>query len=339
MKNLYIIFIALLLASGAMAQTKQPCSTCLPEGIIFTTQAQIDSFPMNYPNCNEIDGYVTISGDNIINLDSLINVTQIGGFLEIGYAFMKPDDGWVCAGNPNLMNIQGLQNLTIVGGFLQIFGNSVLTELTGLESLTTIGGSLFIGAILPQGWGVLPCGNAIEDLTALSNLESINGELIIESNSLSSLEGLNNIDTSTITYLRIFGNSNLSHCEIQNICDYLNAANGNAYIGYNASGCDSEQEVVEACESTDVNEYPLTQDMDIFPNPSSTNTIAIELPSTTTPQKNTTLTIFNINGQVISQRQITEPLINMDISGLSQGVYFVKVVSNDGVSVEKFVKQ
>jgi hypothetical protein len=33
---------------------------CLPEGITFTTQAQIDSFQINYPGCNAVEGNVII---------------------------------------------------------------------------------------------------------------------------------------------------------------------------------------------------------------------------------------------------------------------------------------
>jgi len=37
MKKRYIILFALFLVCGAMAQAKQHCSTCLPEGITFTS--------------------------------------------------------------------------------------------------------------------------------------------------------------------------------------------------------------------------------------------------------------------------------------------------------------
>ena len=44
---------------------------CLPEGIIFTTQAEIDNFQTSYPGCTEIEGDVTISGDDINNFIGL----------------------------------------------------------------------------------------------------------------------------------------------------------------------------------------------------------------------------------------------------------------------------
>jgi len=46
--------------------------SCLPEGIIFETQFQIDSFQINYPGCTEIEGIVKI-GDYGLNTDILIN--------------------------------------------------------------------------------------------------------------------------------------------------------------------------------------------------------------------------------------------------------------------------
>ena len=46
-------------------------SPCLPEGITFTTQEQIDSFQINYPGCTEIEGDVQICGNDITNLNGL----------------------------------------------------------------------------------------------------------------------------------------------------------------------------------------------------------------------------------------------------------------------------
>jgi len=58
-----------------------------------------------------------------------------------------------------------------------------------------------------------------------------------------------------------------------------------------------------------------------------------------TPIKNTFMTIYNINGQVILSRQITEQQTMLDVSGLSPGVYFVKVADERTVQIGKFVKQ
>ena len=52
MKKIYILFIGLLVSSGVMAQS------CLPDGIDFYSQTQIDSYQIMYPDCNEIEGGV-----------------------------------------------------------------------------------------------------------------------------------------------------------------------------------------------------------------------------------------------------------------------------------------
>jgi len=75
MKKLSLLFALLIPAF----LTSQPC---LPEGITFTTQAQIDSFQINYPNCTEIEGNIDIGdweGTDIDNLNALSVLTSIGG--------------------------------------------------------------------------------------------------------------------------------------------------------------------------------------------------------------------------------------------------------------------
>ena len=78
MKKFYILLIALFIVNGTIAQD------CLPEGITFSTQAQIDNFQINHPNCNIILGDVTINGNDITNLNGLSVLNSIGGTLFIG---------------------------------------------------------------------------------------------------------------------------------------------------------------------------------------------------------------------------------------------------------------
>jgi hypothetical protein len=245
MKKFYIHLIALLMVSGTMAQNAQPCSTCLPEGITFTTQAQIDNFQTNYPNCTELEGDVIIEGRSIINLNGLSILESIGGSL-----------------------------------YIYIYNNPALTSLTGLD----------------------------------------------------------NVELDSISDLTIYFNPLLSTCAIQSICDYLASPNGLIYIHDNAQGCNSNGEVRAACkegvdESSVVNRR---SSLSIYPNPASTN-ITISTP--TTPYKNTILTIRNLNGQALFSRQIIEQQTVVDVSVLSQGVYFVKVSDDRMGHVGKFVKQ
>ena len=56
MKRLTLfVVLALFFQSGVLSQP------CLPDGITFNTQAQIDSFQILHPNCTEIEGDVIIT--------------------------------------------------------------------------------------------------------------------------------------------------------------------------------------------------------------------------------------------------------------------------------------
>jgi len=225
-----------------------------------------------------------------------------------------------------------LSVLTSIGGYLKIESNNSLTILTGLENLITIGDYLKIGGY-NQG------NPFLTSLTGLESITTIGGFLEIRSNNaLTSLTGIDNIAAGSITNLTILSNSSLSTCEVQSICDYLAAPNGTVYIGNNATGCNSQEEVEAACVYLSDGSTYYLKGCAIYPNPTST-IITIELPNISKPQKNTFLTLHNLNGQALLSRQITEPIINVDVFGLVSGVYFVRVVNDRTVMVGKVVKQ
>jgi hypothetical protein len=72
MKKLTIAIAFVLSHFLIIAQTKD---ACLPEGITFTTQEQIDNFQANYPYCTEIEGDVIIGyylSSDISNLNGTL---------------------------------------------------------------------------------------------------------------------------------------------------------------------------------------------------------------------------------------------------------------------------
>ena len=216
-----VVFILFFFQISASSQP------CLPEGITFTTQAEIDNFQTNHPNCTEIEGDVTISGNDITNLNGLSVLTAIGESLFIGH-------------NNAMINLTGLENLSSIGGHLNIWANNALISLTGLDNVTSIGESLFIGN-----------NNAIINLTGLENLSSIGGYLnICENNALTSLTGLDNVGAASIVNLFIIDNYSLSNCEVQSICNYLSNPNGTVNIYGNATACNNPPEVANACGIT-----------------------------------------------------------------------------------------
>jgi photosystem II stability/assembly factor-like uncharacterized protein len=88
--------------------------------------------------------------------------------------------------------------------------------------------------------------------------------------------------------------------------------------------------------STGLNEnFIFSEILKIYPNPSK-DKITISSPSIT---KDTKLSIFNVNGEKVIERLLTDNETQLDISTLPRGVYFVKVQNETMVGVGKMVKE
>jgi len=125
---------------NSQAEIEAACMSAndCPNGdIIFTTQQEIDDFPVNYPECTEIVGHLVISPyfDNfpadITDLSPLSQIVSVGGFLRIN-------------GNDMLNSLTGLEGITSVGDDIAIYDNNNLTNLNGLENVTFIGQDIAI---------------------------------------------------------------------------------------------------------------------------------------------------------------------------------------------------
>jgi hypothetical protein len=190
MENLYkkgtwALFVLIVCLLPSLTKASVITRKLIPEGqcagdLTLSTQAEVDAFPATH-SCSEITGTLTISGNDIINLDSLYLLTRVGKLAILS--------------NANLSNIDGLSGLMYVGGVpggdpfsVTISGNTVLPNLHGLSSLQNIGKGLLIG------------GNGITSLNGLNNLNSTGGVIQIDGNpSLVNLDGLNSL-TSTGTF-------------------------------------------------------------------------------------------------------------------------------------------
>jgi hypothetical protein len=109
---------------GKFSSLQSPSSTCLPEGITFSTQSEIENFHINYPFCEQIEGDVTISGNLIDDLSGLNTISSIGGNLII-------------SDNTNLTSLAGLENLSSIGEALIISNNDGLISLSGIDNINS----------------------------------------------------------------------------------------------------------------------------------------------------------------------------------------------------------
>lgn len=178
------------------------CSTYGECGTLtLSSQAAIDNFTV-LNACSEINGSLTISGNDITNLAGLSQLNNISGSLTIQNC-------------TNLTSLAGLNNLIYVGSTLFVNDNDALANLSGLEGVETIGRALRIerndGLISLAGLSSLTnvgVGNnvsydevsieynsSLESLFGLGNLELISGAFIVRFNhSLVNFQGLGSLE-------------------------------------------------------------------------------------------------------------------------------------------------
>ena len=364
MKKLIIIFSLIVLIN-----TISFSQSCLPEGIHFTSQAQIDNFQVNYPNCTEILGSVWLEGDpptDITNLNGLNVLTSLGGNLWIGSS-MWPGG---CIGLQDLTNLSGLNNVISIGGNFHLCGCPLIADLAGLESLASVGGGIFIydnwllsslsglenldsiGYSLMIG-EVTEMGNthgnkSLKSISALENLTYVGLSIQFAGNdSLSSLAGLENL-TSIGGYLWIIENGTLtSLAGLENIAaasiDSLAIVNNNLL-----STCDVQSicEYLAAPNGTNIIEdnapgcnNPVEVEEACESNGVEENIHECQIsiypnPATDnlTISNNDRLKIESVNiYNQVGQKvlQINEIGETIDISTLGQGIYIIELTSSE----------
>jgi hypothetical protein len=191
-----------------------------------------------------------------------------------------------------------------------------LVNLSGLNNLDSIGDHLQIGD--PDFFW----NTSLTDLSALQNLEYIGGALLIYWNKiLPSLAGLENVDGNSIQIVEIIGNPELSECSVASLCDYLVSPNSTVFIGNNAPGCNSIEEVEEGCEPVGMLDQGSPK-LSIRPNPARGGIITL---THKLGNKDLKLICFNVFGQQMCQQAIQSTETKIDIRDWPSGLYLVVV--------------
>ena len=111
----------------------------------------------------------------------------------------------------NISNISSLGNITSIGGHLRV----LRTQLT--------------------------------DINSFSSVTTINGELDLSFNpELTDISGVQNINSTGITFLWIEKNPNLSVCNVTPVCTYLQSS-GSRLIQGNKTGCQDVSTIIASC--------------------------------------------------------------------------------------------
>ncbi len=339
-------FALLLLYGKAQAQ----CPTPNQWGEIwFTSQAEVDAFAINYPNCTEIESALYVGDEEWENLTDITDLTPLSNLTSVENISIHFTQVTTLSGlenitnanfidileNPQLTSITALSNLTSLEEGLNIEKNTQLISLSGLENLTTIG-TLYILRNAVTSLSVLEnltsidwvLGISEDGLTSLSGLENLisaEGVILIGNTQLTDISALQNIDPATIGALRIKNNPLLSVCHLPNFCTYLQQGLGwLTDIENNAGDCINEQAVLNAC-SLSVNDNAFSE-VTVYPNP-----VKDILHFSKEIHK---ITVTDLTGKVLAT-QSNSSQINM--SGLQNGVYFITLKTENGLRETKKV--
>ncbi len=175
-------------------------------------------------------------------------------------------------------------------------------------------------------------GNAsLTSFSGLDNLSLLGGELfLMENDVLEKLDGLKNIDAASIENVYIYDNPLLSFCVVNSICEFLASPNGLIDIYNNAEGCNSAEEIQDAC-SAGIEDQGSEALISIFPNPAK-NELYISNDTGITIDG---VKITNQQGQQILYENEIPSAINISI--LQPGLYVIELVSDEFIIREKLI--
>ena len=91
--------------------------------ITFETQQEIDDFAINFPNCNQINGRLTIEEQSSGEITSLSGLSQITSIL----------DGLHIMNNDSLKTLEGLENVNFVRENIQVINNATLHSISAFQ--------------------------------------------------------------------------------------------------------------------------------------------------------------------------------------------------------------
>lgn len=245
---------------------------------------------------------------------------------------INPDGTEICDGQDNNCDGQIDEGVNVYNGDLMFTTQAQVDAWDAC--LTIIDGNMTI------------TGGNINDLTPLSGITSITGNLTVYYNgaltNLSGLEYLNEVGGS----LTIYYNFALSDCcAISGLLEN-NGVAGLVVIFFNATGCNSETEVVNQCAASQHSiEYPNETIMaasttsavgiQLFPNPAQEK-IQLQFGQ---DFETGHLEIFDAQGRLVKQQNLMPHTrrVQLDINELPTGFYLVKVETDGAHFTEKLL--
>jgi len=192
---------------------------------------------------SELSVLIVRNNPLLADLQNFVNTERLNSLYIINNAALNDLSGLdslrfvgsgVFQNNDALSSLNGLQNISNISSILKITSNQSLTDLSDLQNIVNINRLEIVSN---------------QNLTSLSDLENLSTveEIIIdENNILNDISGLGNIDHNELDSLRITNNPQLSTCNIESICNYLNTSDIHD-IANNSTDCTSAEVVYVNC--------------------------------------------------------------------------------------------
>ncbi len=309
-----------------------------PEGdVVLFGQPAVDNFEVQYPNCQAIEGFLIIQGNDIVDLSPLSQINAVGSLL---------------INDTSLSNMQGLDAITITGlseqdAFIVIDNNPMFQDILFLNNYTVNVPVVFLVRDMPALTSLEGAGNITEFITLylenndqLSDLNGLNENLNIigglvqdpvlyirEHASLSDISRLNTAQLNNSLTAEILNNTQLAVCENDLVCSLIE--NNAILIENNALGCNSNAEVEIACESLSLGEFE-EELFKIYPNPVS----GILFVDGLNNENFESLKIYSSTGEKILETNTHK----LDLTAFQSGVYFIKITTKQGSLTKLVIK-
>lgn len=285
--------------------------------VFMTSKAQIINIPdNNFKNALINDLVADINGNNIFdsnvdtNNDGEIQISEAESVLKLNIA------------NKNISSLNGIEYFTNLTE-LRCEENN-LTELVLSHNLELY--NLFCNDNQLSNLNVINCINLnrihcnYNNLTELdfslnSNLYAIN----CDDNQLTSLNVKNGNNTNLFQMWCDY-NTNLLCIQVDNVTYSNNATN---WVKEDSAMYS------EMCENLSIEDVLNSKSIKLFPNPVK-NTLSIE-----TTEDITNIKIYSINGKLLIQEKNN---LNIDLSKLDKGLYFIQFYINEEIVSKEIIK-
>ncbi|MCZ2101528.1 MAG: T9SS type A sorting domain-containing protein [Chitinophagales bacterium] len=321
-------------------------------------QSQLDSLPILNPDCIALDD-IRIYGNDITNLSALENIRKINNLIIRNTKIISLDD---------LKNMDTIKNFNFGRNHyiktidfknkIQITNDLIIS---GCDSLTAIVNNPFyslslltihdnmsltnvINLNITQCNSVLLSGSALEDLSISPKTEcrylnilrtkTLNGiqyyetpDIEIANSQLININELDNI--KTLNHVELTNNLYLSDCSIPLICSNLDNPNFTLSLLFNATGCNTKEEIRQKCLSATNNTEAMLS-FRLYPNPALHQVFIDGL------TEEATIDIYDIQGKVV-RSTIAYFNTPIDLSDFNSGAYIVSIKTTSKTEMHKLI--